>query len=260
MGLWEILVLAVVQGLTEFLPISSSGHLVIASSLFPDSVALDADDVIEVPRPTGDLLYVREFSGADQLHDWPELHDPAVPEVAFGYHAPDVFHIEVRSPLQVAVASGTVQPDNTIVSADVELRRPEQPVDGFRYGLIANANSTGSLTFTIQDILGEGGQRTLRWCVRRGSELLVAPGLNSAFITVPEAPCEAAGEMVVADIRNRLGIGFTEREAQFFIGDQLVAQIDEVRKEDSTFGFVVENTQPSLISHAHFDNLTVISI
>ena len=91
-----------------------------------------ADDVIEVPRPTGDLLYVREFSGADQLHDWPELHDPAVPEVAFGFHAPDVFHIEVRSPLQVAVASGTVQPDNTIVSADMELRRPEQPVDGFR--------------------------------------------------------------------------------------------------------------------------------
>jgi undecaprenyl-diphosphatase len=34
MGMMQLIVLAVVQGLTEFLPISSSGHLVLVPSIF----------------------------------------------------------------------------------------------------------------------------------------------------------------------------------------------------------------------------------
>ena len=30
MGFWEIIILSIIQGITEFLPVSSSGHLVMA--------------------------------------------------------------------------------------------------------------------------------------------------------------------------------------------------------------------------------------
>lgn len=43
MALWQVLILAVVQGVTEFLPISSSGHLVIVAALTGVT-----DDVIEL--------------------------------------------------------------------------------------------------------------------------------------------------------------------------------------------------------------------
>jgi undecaprenyl-diphosphatase len=34
MSFWEIIILSIIQGITEFLPVSSSGHLVIATNLF----------------------------------------------------------------------------------------------------------------------------------------------------------------------------------------------------------------------------------
>ncbi|QDS98047.1 undecaprenyl-diphosphate phosphatase [Adhaeretor mobilis] len=48
MTTWEIILLAIVQGLTEFLPVSSSGHLVVANALLEAFGSEPVQDLVEV--------------------------------------------------------------------------------------------------------------------------------------------------------------------------------------------------------------------
>ena len=54
MTIWQSLLLGILQGLTEFLPVSSSGHLILASSLFE----IDSDIFFDVMLHFGTLLAV----------------------------------------------------------------------------------------------------------------------------------------------------------------------------------------------------------
>src|SRR5210317_1617822 len=62
MGMTQLIVLAVVQGLTEFLPISSSGHLVLVPSLFGWT---DQGLAFDVAVHFGSLLAVCAFFRRD---------------------------------------------------------------------------------------------------------------------------------------------------------------------------------------------------
>jgi len=48
MSLWEIILLAIVQGLTEFLPVSSSGHLLVTNGLLEAMGHPPVQDLLEV--------------------------------------------------------------------------------------------------------------------------------------------------------------------------------------------------------------------
>lgn len=59
--LFLVLVLAVLQGLTEYLPVSSSGHLVLGKEFLPGGDQLSADASLEVLLHVGTLLAVLLF-------------------------------------------------------------------------------------------------------------------------------------------------------------------------------------------------------
>lgn len=56
-----LLLLAALQGLTEFLPVSSSGHLVLARELLPGGDALPEDATVEILLHAGTLIAVLAF-------------------------------------------------------------------------------------------------------------------------------------------------------------------------------------------------------
>jgi hypothetical protein len=219
-----------------------------------------ADDVVEYARPTGELLYAREFSGADVSHDWPDFHEAQTPEVAFGYHAPDVFHIEVRSGRGVAVGSGTAHPDDAVVSADFELRLPPDPSGGFQYGLVANAGPEGYVAILVTDQIAADGSRSLQWCATQRSDQLLAVGVTETISpSASTAPCRAEGTTAVNNPRFRLSIKIAIGEATFSIDDQPVGAFATPYQLEGSFGFLVENQDPAITTHVHFDNLAVVS-
>jgi len=60
LALWQIIILAIVQGIAEFLPISSSGHLVIVAAWFGGSANVDVADV-NIVFHAGTLLSILVF-------------------------------------------------------------------------------------------------------------------------------------------------------------------------------------------------------
>ncbi len=93
MSLWEIILLGIVQGLTEFLPVSSSGHLVVANSLLEALGGKPVEDLVEVSivLHLGTLLAVLAFYrreivrllGTDRKAI-PQLIVGTIPAVIFG--------------------------------------------------------------------------------------------------------------------------------------------------------------------------------
>ncbi len=77
MEIWQILVLALVQGLTEFLPVSSSAHLIVANHLFGwRDQGLSMDVAVHV----GSLLAVMVWFRKDLMAMVSNQHAPAFPE------------------------------------------------------------------------------------------------------------------------------------------------------------------------------------
>ena len=62
MNIWQAIILGVLQGLTEFLPVSSSGHLVLVQNFLPnfEQSGITFDTILHAGTMLAILIYFRE--------------------------------------------------------------------------------------------------------------------------------------------------------------------------------------------------------
>ncbi|MBN8672622.1 MAG: undecaprenyl-diphosphate phosphatase [Chitinophagales bacterium] len=108
MGIVEAVVIAIVEGLTEFLPVSSTGHMIITSSL----LGIHKDEftkLFEVSIQFGAILavvvlYWRKFIEFHRWQFYVKLIVGVIPALALGFLFSDKIDALLESPTTVAVS------------------------------------------------------------------------------------------------------------------------------------------------------------
>jgi undecaprenyl-diphosphatase len=110
MDIWQAIIIAIVEGLTEFLPVSSTGHMVITSAL----LKLNKDEftkLFEVCIQLGAILavvvlYWRKFLVFDKnrLNFYVKLIVAVLPALIVGYLFADKIDALLESPLVVGIS------------------------------------------------------------------------------------------------------------------------------------------------------------
>jgi len=107
MGIVEAIILGIVEGITEFLPISSTGHMIITSSL----LGIQRDDftkLFEISIQFGAILaviflYWRKFFQLNRWQFYAKLIIGVIPALALGYLFADKIDKLLESPTTVAI-------------------------------------------------------------------------------------------------------------------------------------------------------------
>lgn len=107
MTIFETLVIAIVEGLTEFLPISSTGHMIIASSIMHISedpftklfeVAIQFGAILSVV-----VLYWKKFLSLNRMNFYFKLLVAVIPALALGAVFSKKIDALLESPLTVSI-------------------------------------------------------------------------------------------------------------------------------------------------------------
>ncbi|NTS39589.1 undecaprenyl-diphosphate phosphatase [Flavisolibacter sp. BT320] len=108
MNLFEAIIIAIVEGLTEFLPVSSTGHMIIASSAFGIGHE-DFTKIFEVSIQLGAILavvvlYWKKFFHFTRYQFYLKLLVSVIPALFFGFLFNDFIDQMLGSPVIVAVS------------------------------------------------------------------------------------------------------------------------------------------------------------
>lgn len=109
MSLFEAIVIAIVEGLTEFLPISSTGHMIITSALLSDDLhKQEFTKLFEVAIQLGAILavvvlYWKKFFDFKRWQFYVKLIAAVIPALALGFIFSDKIDALLESPLTVAI-------------------------------------------------------------------------------------------------------------------------------------------------------------
>jgi undecaprenyl-diphosphatase len=206
MYLWQVLVLAIVQGITEFLPISSDGHLVALSALIMPGLDPERFMGLEMALHLGTLgsilvYYRREIVGllGRDRRLIPLLIIATIPSVIVGLALrelmPDMLHNALLAGLMLPVTGGLLlvaarfqKPEKNDYQ-QISLRQAiliglAQPfallpgisrsgttiTAGLLTGLTPRAATTYSFLMAIPATAGAGGYEVLKMLLREPSE------------------------------------------------------------------------------------------
>ena len=108
MNFFEAIIIAIVEGITEFLPISSTGHMIITSSL----LHIEKDEftkLFEVAIQLGAILavvvlYWKKFFNFQRWHFYVKLFIAVIPALLLGFLFSDKIDALLESPLTVAIS------------------------------------------------------------------------------------------------------------------------------------------------------------
>lgn len=108
MNLFQAIIIAIVEGLTEFLPVSSTGHMIIASSAFGIGQE-DFTKIFEVAIQLGAILavvvlYWKKFFHFTRWQFYLKLMVSVIPALFFGFLFNDFIDQMLGSPVIVAVS------------------------------------------------------------------------------------------------------------------------------------------------------------
>lgn len=108
MSIIQAIIIAIVEGLTEFLPVSSTGHMIIASSLMGISDS-DYTKIFEIAIQLGAILsvvvlYWRKFFDFGKWQFFIKLGVATIPALALGFFFSDKIDELLESPTVVAIS------------------------------------------------------------------------------------------------------------------------------------------------------------
>lgn len=187
MSLFEAIVLAIIEGLTEFLPVSSTGHMIIASSLMGIqsndfvklfTVAIQLGTILSVV-----VLYFKRFFRS--INFYLKLLVAFIPAVVFGLLFSDLIDELLESPLMVGISlflGGIVLlfVDKWFKNADQEDADDISYPTAFKIGLFQCIAMIPGVSRSAASIIGGMSQKLTRKAAAEFSFFLAVPTMFAA--------------------------------------------------------------------------------
>lgn len=190
MSIFESIVIAIVEGLTEFLPISSTGHMVIASSLFGIQhekftklfeVAIQLGAILAVV-----VLYWKKFFDFKRWQFYIKLLVAVIPALVFGKLFDDIIDEKLGSPAFIAwmfIAGGIILLfiDNLFKNHSIDEEKEISYPKAFIIGLFqVLAVALPGISRSAATIIGGMTQKLTRRLAAEFSFFLAVPTMAAA--------------------------------------------------------------------------------
>ncbi|MES1215539.1 MAG: undecaprenyl-diphosphate phosphatase [Bacteroidota bacterium] len=191
MNIFEAVILAIVEGLTEFLPVSSTGHMIITSSL----LGIQKDEftkLFEISIQFGAILavvilYGRKFFQFTHWQFYVKLIIGVIPALVLGYFFSDKIDALLESPTTVSIAmlAGGI----ILLFIDTVFKKPTVESDdqvsyskAFIVGLWQTIAMIPGVSRSAASIIGGMQQKFTRFLAAEFSFFLAVPTMFAATV------------------------------------------------------------------------------